>query len=165
MSIVGTTIYRRAVFSECGKYRYRIFRTWDISKNGVLFILLNPSTADENKDDPTVRRCMGFAYKWGYGWLEIRNLFALRSTNPKMLYKSNDPIGPDNSLFYDDDQFDKIVLAWGNHGKLKGRGDAVMKMMVDRGQPAYYFSLTKTYQPIHPLYVGYDVELTRLGLM
>lgn len=83
-----------AVISECGSYRYRLERVWEAEKDRVAFIMLNPSTADASKDDPTIRRCIGFAKAWGFGGLIVGNLFALRSTDPKALYGHKDPVGP-----------------------------------------------------------------------
>ena len=97
-------------------------------KDTVLFIMLNPSTADAFKLDPTVTRCYNYARAWGYGHLLVANLFALRSTDPDRLYHHQDPVGPDNMAWIDEaaDYADKIVLAWGAHGNLKGQGDEVL---------------------------------------
>lgn len=149
---------RGAVFSECLRYRTRLFRTWDRRRPGILFIMLNPSTADAEVDDPTVRRCIGFAVRWGYGHIEVRNIFALRSTSPWVLYTAEDPVG-DNPIVYPGDDFGKVVVAWGNHGSLGGRGNAVLEMLVKEGIPVYHFGLTREGQPRHPLYLRNDVTL------
>lgn len=95
-----TYIRKGATFSGCFKYRYGLTRVWDESLPTVAFIMLNPSTADDDQLDPTLRRCLGFARTLGYGAMEIGNLFALKSTDPEALYSSEDPIGPlnDNML-------------------------------------------------------------------
>ena len=84
---------RRAIVSACGKYRYRLSRMWDSKKPCVLFIMLNPSTADHEKDDNTIRRCISFAKSWGYGGLYVGNLFPYRATKPEELLTVKDPFG------------------------------------------------------------------------
>lgn len=88
-----------AILSEDRKYRYILSRTWDETKPTVLFIGLNPSTADENEDDPTIRRCIIFAKSWGYGGLIMANLFAFRTTNPQGLYSEKNPVGSENDYY------------------------------------------------------------------
>ena len=89
--------FKGAIISDCQKYRYALWRNWDLSKDKVMFIGLNPSTADHIEDDPTIRRCIGFAKSWGYGGLYMMNLFSYRTSNPSKLKNVKDPIGnPDN---------------------------------------------------------------------
>ena len=88
-----------AVLSECKKYRYMLRRVWDRTKPACLFIGLNPSTADATVDDPTIRRCVGFADSWGYGELVVGNLYAFRATKPKDMFNQDDPVGPFNDLW------------------------------------------------------------------
>ena len=110
-----------AELSECGKYRYSLTRIWDETKPKVMFIMLNPSTADANNDDPTIRRCIGFAKSWGFGGLYVCNLFGFRATNPKELLKVNNPFG-DQNIWHTrklSDEVDTIVCAWGNKPILK----------------------------------------------
>lgn len=85
-----------AIISGCGKYRYSLWRTWDKKLPKVMFIMLNPSTADAYEDDPTIRRCINFAKSWGYGGIVVGNLFAYRATNPKKLILIDDPSGSAN---------------------------------------------------------------------
>lgn len=110
---------KSAVISKDEKYRYELSRIWDEKKPAVLLVMLNPSTADANKDDPTIRRCIAFAKQWGYGGLYVGNLFAYRSTNPKALLKARDPIGKDNEkhLMSMQKKVDMTVCAWG-HGEI-----------------------------------------------
>lgn len=93
-----------AVIDQTGIYRYSLTRCWDQTLGKVTFILLNPSTADAYEDDPTLRRCIDYASSWGYGSLELVNLFAYRTKDPKILSNAKDPIGPDN-----DDYIQKAV--------------------------------------------------------
>lgn len=143
-----------AIFSECGWYRYQLWRMWDASRRKVLFVMLNPSTADERKDDPTVRRCIGFARRWGYGGLFVGNLFAWRATDPLDLIAASadhDIVGPvnDNHLKRMAIQSERIVLAWGNHGRMNDRGKQVSAMFPE----AECLDVTAYMQPKHPLYL------------
>ena len=146
-------MFRGAEFSDCRRYRPRLYRDWNKKKPGILFVMLNPSIADEHREDRTVRRCIGFAHQWGYGWLEVRNIFSLCSTDPRALYKMDDPIGPGNPLVYDTDDFDRIIVAWGNHGKIMDRGEGVLRMFKSMKLPVFHLGITRLGQPKHPLYV------------
>lgn len=110
-----------AYISNCELYRYELRRIWDEDKPKVLFIMLNPSTADSNKDDPTIRRCIDYAKDWGFGGILVGNLFAYRSTNPNGLLKVDDPVGDDNIWHIKNlvSQSDTIVCAWGNSSIVK----------------------------------------------
>ena len=129
--------------------------------------MLNPSTADEEKNDPTIRRCISFARGWGYRYLVILNIFALRSTDPSVLKDSDDPIGILNDYYIalTVDKCDRVVLAWGAHGELYGRGSQVADLISENKQ-TYYLDcshspngLTKGGQPMHPLYLAKDTPL------
>lgn len=147
-----------AIFSPCRKYRYaltRVFATLASPQRACLFVMLNPSTADENTDDPTIRRCVGFAESWGYSRLDVVNLFALRATDPAALLVAIDPVGFDNDRYI---EFyargaDLIVCAWGAHGVLNGRSLAVTKILHDAGFALKCLGLTASGQPKHPLYI------------
>lgn len=106
----------RAVFSPCRVYRYELHRRWGPGER-VLFVLLNPSTADEDCDDPTIRRCIGYAKRWGFGALAIANAFAYRSTDPGALYDAPDPVGPENDAAIERLARDatRVVVGWGTH--------------------------------------------------
>lgn len=142
-----------AVFSPCRVWRYSLWRTWDTEKPKVLFIGLNPSTADEVQDDPTIRRCIGYAKKWGYGGYLMANIFAFRATDPKVMKASADPIGCDNDRHIMDlvRQASLIVGAWGAHGGHMGRGRAVAGMIGERLQ---CLKVTGDGHPGHPLYIS-----------
>jgi hypothetical protein len=116
--------------------------------------MLNPSTATEHDDDPTIRRCIDFAKRWGYGGLEVGNLFALRSTDPAILRYFGDPIGPKNDevLIGICHRAAFVVAAWGVHGKLRGRGGQVLRLLGNH-KAIHSLGLTEEGQPRHPLYV------------
>ncbi len=147
-----TLLEKGAKLSSDRIYRYRLWRYWDLRKGLVLFIGLNPSTADEGVDDPTIRRCIGFAADWGYGGLLMGNIFAFRNTYPETLRRCTvDPVGIDNDreLRSMDSEAKLTVKAWGNGGVFQGRGRIVDQMF----PAAWSFTYTKQGQPKHPLYV------------
>lgn len=123
----------------------------------VAFIMLNPSTADAKEDDPTIRRCMGFARAWGYGGIDVVNLYAYRATNPKELKKAPSPIGPynDNTVLAIARHADKIVCAWGAHGGR--RGDSILRKLRHEGLTPMCLEKTKKGAPKHPLYLKGDL--------
>ena len=144
-----------AVFSPDRRYRYLLRRRVGESDSRALFVMLNPSAADERDDDPTIRRCIGFARDWGYGVLEVANLFALVSTKPEGLTRARDPIGPDNddAIRAAMKRADLIILAWGNHGlRLPDRAARVEDMAREAGHP-HCLGITKAGAPRHPLYL------------
>lgn len=125
--------------------------------------MLNPSTADEKKDDPTVRRCALYAIRWGFDKLYVGNIFAYRSTDPKALYELEDPVGPDNdtSLVEMASVSEIVVLAWGVHGKLHKRGEAVVQLLKENGIEPYCLKITKQGHPSHPLYLKGNLKPTK----
>jgi hypothetical protein len=116
-----------------------------------MFIGLNPSTADESKDDPTIRRCIGFTKSWGYSALCMVNLFAYRATNPADMKKVTDPIGPynDSYLLTLAEDAGVVIAAWGMHGVYRGRNEVVRNLIPNLN----YLRLTKDGHPGHPLYL------------
>lgn len=148
-------IFRAAHFSPDRVYRYGLTRQWG-PQGMVLFICLNPSTADAIMDDPTVRRCIAFARAWGYGGLYVLNLFAFRSTDPKALRRTSDPIGPQNDHALSTyAEFSSLhVAGWGVHGDLLGRGNAVKELLVAQGYRLHHLGLTQGGCPRHPLYLA-----------
>lgn len=148
-----------ARYSDCEKYRYTLTRTWDANKKRVAFIGLNPSTATELKNDPTVTRIINYAKKWNFGSATILNLFAFRATFPDDLKKCSEPIGPENDkwILHELKNADKIVACWGNHGKFMNRSQEVLKFLKN----FYHFGLTKMEEPRHVLYLRRDAELER----
>lgn len=144
-----------AVFSPDRSYRYLLTRTWDESSPVVNFVMLNPSTADAFALDPTNRRCVDFAQRWGCGALVTTNVFAWRSTDPTALRTVADPIGPANDavLVETARRADLVIAAWGVHAAFDDRGMQVQRMLVDAGVELQALRLTKGGHPGHPLYV------------
>lgn len=147
-----------ATFSPCRLYRYSLHRQWYNGKPYCCFICLNPSTADENHDDPTVRRCINYTKIWGYGGIIMLNLFAFRATDPKEMKAQEDPIGPDNDRNIRNfcRQAGLIVAAWGNDGVYKNRGKQVIKLL--KNDKLCYLRLTNSGEPAHPLYLPKNLE-------
>lgn len=143
-----------AVLSDDGLYRYELTRTWS-SAPSVSFVMLNPSTADASLDDPTIRRCIGFARSWGHGGIRVVNLYALRSTDPKALWGAPDPVGPDNDEYLRRAAVSggPLIAAWGGHA----RADRVAAVLALPGLEALQaLGVTKAGQPRHPLYLRGD---------
>ena len=142
-----------ADFSACGTFRYRLRRTWTTGPR-VAFIGLNPSTADATKDDPTIRRCVGFAKAWGFGGVDVVNLFAFRATEPRELKRAADPVGTENDSHLVEVAVSagRVVAAWGVHGSHQGRDEAVLDLLRVAGVSVYCLSRTQAGQPRHPLY-------------
>ncbi len=150
--ICSTGLEQGATFDATGTYRYLLWRTWNPAADRVLFVMLNPSTADATRDDPTIRRCIAFARAWGHGGVEVVNLFAWRSTSPSLLRIAPDPVGPDNDRVLMDacGRAARIVFAWGNHGSFWGRDRQVKSLL---GGQTFCLGFTRTGQPRHPLYL------------
>lgn len=146
-----------AVYSDCERYRYLLTRTWAPGPK-ALFVMLNPSTATEVQNDPTVERCERRARALGYGAFRVTNIFAFRATDPKVMRAVEDPIGPGNDAAILDSAAwaDMILCAWGNHGLHRDRGAAVSALLRQMAVPLFHLGLTGHNQPRHPLYVGYD---------
>ena len=140
-----------AILSEDRKYRYVLSRIWDKSNPMVMIIGLNPSTADETEDDPTIRRCINFADSWGYGGVYMLNLFAFRATKPTDMFEAINPIGSQNDDYLNDyaNRVDKVICAWGNDGNYKNRSSDIKKQLDN----LFYLKMNKTGEPAHPLYL------------
>lgn len=156
-----------AVISDCGAYRFSLGRTLSETGPTACFIMLNPSTADAAKNDPTIRKCIGFATRWGCSSLLAVNLFAIRSTDPMGIRRSGDPIGPDNdswivsSVKQAQSTSGPVVAAWGNHGGVHGRGPAVARMLIDAGVDLRCLGTTRDGHPLHPLHLAYATQLVK----
>jgi len=147
-----------AKLSDCRKYRYALWRTWDDSKPYVMIVGLNPSTADETKDDPTLTRCIKFAKYWGYGGLCMANLFAFRATEPSDMMASSDPVGLENDSWLSKLSKDAgiVVAAWGNDGSHLCRSSAMKAMLPN----LHCIKMNKSGEPAHPLYLSSNLVPT-----
>jgi hypothetical protein len=145
-----------AVYSDCEAYRYALTREWAAGRR-LLVVMLNPSTATEEANDPTVERCERRARGLGYGGFRVVNLFAWRATDPRALRAVADPIGPDNDAALDAGALwaDDVLCGWGGHGGLLGRDARVAALLRATGRPLFHLGLTGAGQPKHPLYIGY----------
>jgi hypothetical protein len=149
------------IISPCGLYRYRLERVWDDSLPLVVFVCLNPSTADAQTDDRTVRRCIGFAKNWGFGRLRVVNLFALRSKDWKVLYRHPDPTGPNNDqAIIDAVTGERTVCAWGARRFAAKRARRVLRLVVNNALTVDCLKLTQSGCPQHPLFVKANAVLT-----
>lgn len=166
-TFIDRTMLKDAQISDCGKYRYWLSRCWDRSGTlpTVTFIMLNPSTADAEQDDPTIRRCISFAKAWGCGRLAVVNLFAFRATDPKELITADDPVGVynDSGIAYWTQASSIVVAAWGVHGKLRGQARKMERGLRSLGVPLLCLGVTKDGHPRHPLYVKSSSELIPYG--
>ena len=165
-----------AVLSDDGFYRYRLWRRWDASRPPCVWVMINPSTADARTDDPTIRRVVAFSRAWGFGSIEVFNLFGLRAVSPTALVEHPEPVGPDNDRILAEyvEQFDWlpyavstpdpalppiaatpiVVCAWGVHGARYGRDREVYRLLSDRSVYTYRIGdPTKGGHPRHPLYL------------
>lgn len=147
-----------AKLSECGEYRYWLSRTWG-REAPMVFLMLNPSTADALTDDPTIRRCMGFAERERCGGIIVVNLYALRATDPSKLWEHGDPIGPGNDRWIRKiaAQHERIVLAYGSKPELQGRINNVLRML--DGNTLQCLGKTQHGYPKHPLYLPKTAQL------
>jgi hypothetical protein len=147
-----------AMFSLCRAYRYMLWRRWGPGKR-ALWIMLNPSTADETTLDPTLTRCLRYSQRWGYGAMFVANVFALRSTDPRGLSKVSDPVGPDNDshilVMAKSPETGIVICGWGNHGERNGRNKQVLELL--EGIPLHCLEMTRSGQPRHPLYCKGDL--------
>lgn len=149
-----------AVYSDCEAYRYSLTRVWDETGEKGLFIMLNPSTATEVQNDPTVERCERRSRALGYGAFRVLNIFAYRATDPRDMRRAEDPVGPENDavLLQGLDWADRVICAWGTHGEHLGRGPEVAALLKGTGRELLHLGLSKAGHPKHPLYIGYKVQ-------
>ena len=145
-----------ARFSDCRAYRYTLHRIWNEAKPYCMFVGLNPSTADEVQNDPTVRRCIGYAIDWGFGGLVMTNIFAFRATDPNVMKAHREPVGPRNNYWLKKVSANAglTLCAWGNHGHHLGRSAEVVRLLTD----PHCLKITGTGEPSHPLYLKKDLK-------
>jgi hypothetical protein len=148
-----------AVYSDCEQYRYLLTRTW-LPGPKALFVMLNPSTATEVQNDPTVERCERRARALRFGAFRVTNIFAYRATDPKVMRAEADPVGPENdaAILQSLDWADQVICAWGNHGLHLDRGAKVHALLRAAKVPLLHLGLTGQNQPKHPLYISYDQQ-------
>lgn len=149
-----------AVYSDCEAYRYALTREWAPGGRRALFVMLNPSTATEVQNDPTVERCERRARALGFGAFRVTNIFAFRATDPKVMRAVADPVGPGNDAAIAEgaDWADQVICAWGSHGAHLNRGAAVEAGLRVTAKPLFHLGLTQAGAPKHPLYIGYAVQ-------
>ncbi len=158
----------KAVYSRCGRYRYSLTRTWDGDGPRLLWILLNPSTADERRNDPTIERCERRARALGFGAFGVVNIFGFRATDPADLRRAAAPVGASNDRIvlravsgWAGRPGDFVVCGWGAHGAHRGpddpigRGRVMERKLRQTGKPLHHLGLTAAGHPRHPLYIGY----------
>jgi hypothetical protein len=151
-----------AIFDTTGRYRYTLWRRWSLDYPQIAFIMLNPSTADGQRNDPTISRCIDFAQLWGFGGLEVVNLFAYKATYPSDLLRVENPIGPENDsyLLHALERSACLVVAWGTRGTLLGRDREVLKLLTCHPTTKLKcLGLTKEGHPCHPLYIRRQTPL------
>lgn len=157
---------REAVLSADGVYRYTLGRRWSQGPRRATFICLNPSTANAEIDDPTVRKCVGFAKRWSMDALTIVNLYAFRATDPARLKRAGFPVGPDNdrSIVAACTGAERIVLAWGgNVGPGDRRVLSVVAMLRKEAVQLWCLGRCDNGSPRHPLMLAYETPLIPYG--
>ena len=149
---------KSAIISDDGKYRYNLTRKLSLGANYVLFVGLNPSTADATLDDPTIRRCVGFAKSWGFNWMLMGNLYAFRATDPQMLRTSDNPVGPRNREELEKmvSVCDLVIAAWGSN-PLTLEAQSIADWIVQQGN-VKCLGQNKNGSPKHPLYLAKSTE-------
>lgn len=172
MAFFGEAMTTGAFFSKCLKYRYKLWRVWDMAKPPLLIILLNPSKANATENDNTIRWLINYATKNGFGGILVVNLFAFRATMPDDMKRAEDPVGPENDKHIVDSvraitkSGGKVVVAWGTHGSFKERDRDVLKLvnrtMRNIGHDtrrALCFGHTVAGYPTHPVRLGQERDL------
>jgi hypothetical protein len=142
-----------ADFSPCRNYRYRLWRRWSPAGSSVLWLMLNPSRADERHNDATIRRCIAYSQSWGYAAMDVCNLFAWCATHPRDLFAATSPVGRqnDNIIRRQIRCADLIMAAWGVHGDYRDRAFEIMTLLAGLDQPVYCLGTTRKGAPKHPL--------------
>ncbi len=169
--MVTDAIKRAARFDSSRRYRYRLDRCWrsdnfesnnfEIDKSDLVFVMLNPSCANETADDPTLRACIQVAQRWGFGSLSVVNLFGYCTAHPAELKTVADPVGPENDdyLIAAAEQAQQVVLAWGNAGVFLGRDRTILTLLTPYHSKLSYLQINRSGQPRHPLYIPRNAPL------
>ncbi len=147
---------KEAVLSTDKKYRYILKRIWDDKLQKVAIIGLNPSTADAKNDDPTIKRCIEFVKSWGYGGFYMLNLFAFRATNPKEIYKVNNPVGEENEKHILEiiSKVEKVICAWGNEGEHLNQSKKILSLI----ETPFCLKINLSGEPSHPFYLKSNLK-------
>ncbi len=149
-----------AVYSDCEQYRYSLSRVWDMETPRVVFVMLNPSTATEIQNDPTIERCEQRARRLGFGGFRAVNIFAFRATDPRVMRAADDPEGPENAQALQEaaEWAGTVIAAWGVNGEHRNQGPLVAARLHKAGYPLHHLGLTKAGHPRHPLYLPYSAQ-------
>ena len=151
--------HNAAIYSACEGYRYLLTRQWAPKKSSLVMLMLNPSTATELRNDPTISRCERRAHMWGYGGLAILNIFAYRATEPKDMKAQSDPNGSYNDHYIKETlqsaKSEDIVCGWGTHGAHNNREAEIFEIFKTLGHTPRALKWTNNGHPQHPLYIGY----------
>lgn len=152
---------RDAVISECGQFRYRLIRVWDVDLPRLAFVMLNPSTADASQDDPTIRKCIGFAKRLGFGGIFVVNLYAFRATDPAMLRKQGYLVGPKNDahIGFAAWECETLICAWGANARGLARPGEVLDIIKRTGRKPMALRILAGNVPAHPLMLPYSCTL------
>lgn len=156
-----------ATLSDCGRFRYHLSRTWAPEKGSLCFVMLNPSTADAETDDPTIRKCIGFAERLGYGAIDVVNLYAFRATKPADLKKAGYPVGEKNDSWIQVAALatfktgGETVCAWGQNASKLSRPADVIKLLRDCEVEPKVLARCADGTPSHPLMLAYTCTLQR----
>lgn len=164
MSEVIDDVRKGAFISDCGQYRYWLTREWGEGGNLLAFVMLNPSTADASIDDPTIRRCVGFAKREGRSGIVVVNLFAGRATDPDEMFNMRDPVGPNNHdqwMSWLRHERTKVVCAWGADSRARFQARTFRKFANEHQVDLWHLGLSKDGSPRHPLYLRNDAPLER----
>lgn len=153
-----------AAFSRCRRWRWLLWRCWERSRPVANFLMLNPSTADELRLDPSCTRARNYAERWGYGGVLITNIFAWRATDPEEMKAARDPVGPENdsAIVHAARGAAIVVCAWGNHGRFLGRSAAITARLRANGIRLHALRVNAGGEPAHPLYLPGDLKPKRL---
>jgi hypothetical protein len=152
-----------AEFSRCRRWRYLLWRRWDEAKPAANFLMLNPSTADELKLDPSCTRARVYAERWGFGALIVTNIFGWRATDPEEMKSVRDPVGKGNdaAILRAAREAEIVVCAWGNHGAHRERGNRVQTYLRSNDVKLHYLKMNGAGHPAHPLYLPGALEPVR----
>jgi hypothetical protein len=155
-----------ALFSKCRRWRYLLWRCWDDSRPVANFLMLNPSTADEVKLDPSCTRARNYAEKWGYGALIVTNIFGWRATDPEEMKSVKDPVGRGNdaAIVKAACEAKLVVCAWGNHGAHINRSESVLRLLRENQVRLHALRVNGAGHPAHPLYLPSSLIPTEFGV-